>query len=401
MTRDEVVAEALAAADLPAVVAIVKCSGLAVSAAWFDELEGRMLGADGDHRLSLLRLLVAVGILGRDPGLTARARLHWATHCRHEGRSKQALRHADHAYAAADAAGDDIGRARARGIQAVVHEERGDVRAAATSYEAAVRLSGDDMAALFLRHGLAGCLRTLGRPAEALAVVVPAVVQAAERGLYREAARSLLLQGLLHQDMGVLAAAHDAFVAARQQAEAAGDSVVAFQAMNDGAALLLETDPAAAVTAFEAILEIVEGWGDPAVVASAHNNLGTANMFCRRHAEAIEQFRLVLAAKRSSGDRQGEAIACMGLGDAHLALGDGPAAASFYRMSLDVVLETGDLGLLTMYASRVDKVDHDDEARSFIRSARDLAREAGRLDLVRLLDNLLADRSPVDRRRPN
>lgn len=208
----------------------------------------------------------------------------------------------------------------------------------------------DAVVIISARTGLAECFRRLGEYSQALDelnVVVPLL----ELTRLPQLARALLDRGLVLEDLGRFEQGARDYDQAAGLARQSEDRNTAFVAMNNLAASYLKRGRGRdGYDKYREILREVEGWGNPIMVASTHNNLGTTLLQMDRPAEALTEYGKALASKINTGAHEGEAIAFLGMGDAYLKLGELDTASTWYTIALMPALESGDANLMAVWA---------------------------------------------------
>lgn len=203
------------------------------------------------------------------------------------------------------------------------------------------------------RTGLAQCFRRLGEYSQALDEL-NVVVSLLEQTRLSQLPQALLDRGLVLENLGRFEQGARDYDQAARLSEQCEDRNTAFVAMNNFAASHLKRGRAReGYDEYRKILREVERWGNPVMVASTHNNLGTTLLQMDRPAEALAEFGKALASKINTGHREGEAIAFFGMGDAYLSLGELEKASTWYTMALMPAIESGDANLMVMWALSV------------------------------------------------
>lgn len=328
--------------------------------AHFDDLRERVLErGPRDHPGRLgLPVLCALGVLLGGAERLMWTHLLWGSHCDREGRPDWALRHYGRADSYAAQVGDARLRLTAATARAAAAEGLEDFRTAADAYAAVVASAetvGDAVQAFDARRGLAGVLRTTGRPAESVAVIDAAIAYLDELGVPTDWEIELRnLRGLVLEDLGRYEQGEAEYTKVGALAQQLGDRERQFVALNNRAGSALKRgQPELGVRRFLEILRMVEAWGHANAIASTHNNLGLAYLRFDRPADALRHYQAALPLKAETGDRRGELLTLVGIGDALRALGDHEAAKALFSMATIAALEMGDIQALATSATHL------------------------------------------------
>lgn len=178
--------------------------------------------------------------------------------------------------------------------------EAGDLSGAEQALVAAARLF--DPQRLGAEHGkamnaLGAVLHQAGRHGEAAAVLGRAAAALEGAGLVAEHGAARFNLGLVLRERGDLPAAAEAFERAHTlfgEARAPGQTAAAAREL--GAARLAAGDLRAAREVLERAVELAERAGDQAGLGTAANVLGLVHLAAERAPEAVEAFRVALAA---------------------------------------------------------------------------------------------------------
>ena len=185
---------------------------------------------------------------------------------------------------------------------------------------------------------LAGCYRAMNRYSDALQLIDSALSAAADLPPVPEIRanhelRCRMYRGLLLEDLGRYDEGLGEYQQAARIAEAAGDRSRQFVALTNAAASQMKMgDYRKALRRFNEVLKTVEGWGNLAMTASTHNNIGNALLGMDRPADAREHFALSINLAAQSKD--GEVIAYLGLAECAQRLGDREAVKGFHTSCL-------------------------------------------------------------------
>jgi len=351
--------------------------------------------SDAFHRA--LNVLAAVAVLTGDRECMAKALMHWGSHRRRQGHLAAADRRFRRAAMLADDLGDSTLAMMALAGDASIADARGDyVRAAELHGELLARAEagGEWPAASSARRAMAAMFRTLGKTEGALAVMdteLRFLDDLDMAGLESKRAGAHNLRGLLLEDEGRYDEGEIEYERGAELARAAHDRDTEFMCLTNWAASAGKRhDHAEAIRRFLQVRRTAEASGNPIAVASADNNLGQMLLDAGRPAQALERFGAALRRKINTPDHWGEAIAMVGLGDAHRDLGELEEAEGFHTMALLPYVESGDPHLLLLVASRLAR-DGDPEAdmADTLRSALEHAVEQGDVRLELMLAQVL------------
>ncbi len=180
-----------------------------------------------------------------------------------------------------------------------------------------------------------------GRSAEAIAGYEAAAGAAAETGAWAVQAEALRRLGVQLHHRNEPVAAREAFRRSYDVAQAAGDPVLAAQALNALALLALERGEleAAGETLRQAL--VLGGQSDE-LRARIEQNLGVLANVHGDHDGAFEHYRRALEASEGAGNTQACAIAYHNLGMVSADRGEWAAADGYFRQSLAIATSLGD-----------------------------------------------------------
>lgn len=329
-----------------------------------------------------VKLFCAAALVTGDEALRVRAYLFWAAHLRRQGRLKESERPLRRGVGLAERVDDPQLQNMALGAQIGLYRAMRDLDKALGAMEQMLQIAtagGDELTAVSIRMGIAQSCRDLGQYPKALDNL-NALISALDGMRMRQTEqmlRALELRGLVQEDMGRYDQGLLDYQRVLELARSMGDRGSEFVAMNNMAASFMKRGLAReSYRRFTDVLRTVTAWGHPVMIASTHNNLGTALLDMNRPAEAIAEFGQALRFKVNSADKWGEAIAVLGIGDAELRLGNQDKAEAFYTVALMSGLESGDVGILSMYASRLARKNDgaDDSGVETLEWALDLAK---------------------------
>ncbi|MBW4504720.1 MAG: tetratricopeptide repeat protein [Scytonema hyalinum WJT4-NPBG1] len=329
------------------------------------------------------KLLCVISLLLGDKVIAVKGYVFWATYCRKAGYHRNALRRLNHAAQLSEDLDDAFLKILVVSAQASLYDRIGENVKAVEIYSKALEIaerSNQELEAFSIRKEMANCYRSLGRYSEALELInayLP-IAQKFQRSLQETHYR--VLKGLVLEDLGRYEEGVVEYEKAGTIAKSLGDQKHQFEAMNNIAASFLKRgNYRKAVKQFRSIIRTVEGWGNPIMVASSQNNLGTALLQAGRAAEALTAFRSALEVKLNSGERYGEAISLCGMGDSLLELGDRNGAKTFYQFILVPAIESNNLEICIMYASRMLQKGFDigENTVEIISSLRESSRQRG------------------------
>jgi tetratricopeptide (TPR) repeat protein len=369
----ELVDAALNADSTLGVLGVLRARRRLLSAELYKQVEAWFVTSapSGIHRLPRLRLVCVLALQLGGHEHVGKAHLFWAAHARSTGDYAGAERHLVRAAGSAAAASDPFLAVAVASAKAALYDDVGDSARAADAYQTALHAAEqlDQALTVPLRHRLAGCLRSLGRYSQALTTIEEVISESRKAGSDEYELRGRLLKGLLLEDLGDYERGSAEYQLVQEAAKAAGNRQLEFQAMNNGAASLLKRGSTReGLNRFRDILLIVQTWGDRTAVASAHNNLGHALLQAGRPGDARVEHVRALALGKASGAPLGMAISLLGIGDAHAAVGGYEEAANFWHSALVNWVESGDLSILAMVASRFEgpEEDMDEEMASLV-----------------------------------
>jgi putative nucleotidyltransferase with HDIG domain len=180
-----------------------------------------------------------------------------------------------------------------------------------------------------------------GRITEALAGYEAAADAAGETGAWAVQAEALRRLGVLQHHRNEAVAARDAFRRSYDVAQAAGDAVLAAEALNAQALLALERGEleSAGETLRQAL---VLGGRSDELRARVEQNLGVLANVHGDHDGAFEHYRRSLEASQGAGNAQACAIAYHNLGMVSADRGAWAEADEYFRHSLSIAAELGD-----------------------------------------------------------
>lgn len=322
-----------------------------------------------------IKLFCAAALVINDEALRVRAYLFWATLLRRRGYIKKSERSLLRGMRLAERLGDAKLKTMVQGAQIGLYRAMRDLDKALIAMEQMLQAateSGDSVTATSVRMGIAQCCQDLGQYPKALDnlnLLISSLdsMQFKQTGEVLEALqlrllKALEMRGLVQEHMGRYDQGLLDYQRSLQLARSMGDRASQFVAMNNMAASFMKRGlRRESYRRFTEILRTVTAWGNPAMIASTHNNLGIVLLDMNRPAEAIAEFQQALLFKINSADKWGEATALLGIGDAELKLGNPDKAEKFYTVASMSGLETRDVGIITMYASRMSRVENGDE----------------------------------------
>ena len=344
-----------------------------------------------------VKLLCVLSLLLDDKAITVRGYLFWSAHCRRAERYRNASRWLKRAAKLSEDLDDAFLRVSVLSVQGSLYERMGEQAWAAEVYSKALEIAEDsdqELVILNIRLALAGCYRSLGRCSEALEHVDAYLSMAQELQLPLEEMDCRLLKGLLLEDMGRYEKSVAEYEKAEALAKSLGERGKQFEAMNHIAASFLQRgNHRKSLEQFKSVFRTVERWENPIMIASTHNNLGTVLLQMGRPDKALGEFSKALGVKMKSGTRYGEAVSLCGMGDSLLELGKRDQAETFYQLMLIPALESNDLRIWHIYASRMldEGFDIGDDNEKMIRSIRETFRQKGRMLEELSLSSLLAE----------
>jgi tetratricopeptide (TPR) repeat protein len=355
---------------------------------------GGTSGLDAGRRLGLL-CVIGVLIGGAH---AAQAHLVWAARCRRDRQLRSSERHLRRAEAlAGDADAPELTQMVA-GARAALYDAMGDDLGAAAAHEQTLE-EGEaaglsEIMASAHRRALAGSYRSLGRYAEALALI-DACLRVDEQLEDMELEwRDRNMRGLLLEDLGDYEGGLPEYERAEVLARALGDRGAEFESMNNAAASFLKRgDAREGVARFRTILSRIQSWSDARAVASTYNNLGTALLAMDRPAEALDAYRRAFGEKVREGPR-GMALSVAGMVDALDALGETDDARTLCDLLLVNYVESGDPQILLSYLTRVAQAttESDLDVWAMVEEEREAAVARGDIQAELLLALKLAER---------
>lgn len=319
-----------------------------------------------------IKLFCAAALVTNDYALRVKAYLFWATLLRRRGRLMESERSLLRGLRLAERLGDAELKIMVQGAQIGLYRAMRDLDKALSGMEQMLQAateSGSPGMAASIRMGIAQCCQDLGQYPKALDnlnLLISSLdsMQFKQTGqvlksLQLRLLKALELRGLVQENMGRYDQGLLDYQQSLQLARSMGDRGSQFVAMNNMAASFMKRGLGReSYRRFTKVLLTVTDWGNPAMIASTHNNLGIALLDMNRPAEAIAEFQQALLFKINSTDKWGEATALLGIGDAELKLGNPDKAENLYTMALMSGLETRDVGIIGMYASRVSGVEN-------------------------------------------
>ena len=339
----------------------------------------------------LLLCFVLIAKLLADPELIGKFSMLWASYCRDHGHQRAALRRFIKAEAIAEECGSTFLRLGALLGRAGVYDQRGDTTRAADAYAAALKLAKSSPEQASAIPGtsmkLASCLRGMNRYSDALQLIDSSLAASCSLAQAPDIQqnyelRCRLYRGLLLEDLGRFDEGRAEHQKAAKLAGDTGDRGREFAALTNHAASFSKVgDAREAVQAFQQLLVQTEAWGNLAMAASTHNNLGNMLLGLGRAAEARSHFFAALSTKLSTSDKAGEVISYLGIIDSFHKLGQPEQAKVFQYLCLIPLFESGDVGSVRLFASRALANDADPDlagqALSLVQWAQQVARERG------------------------
>lgn len=316
-----------------------------------------------------------------DPQAQVQGLLIWSSVCQQNYRFDSALRHLRRASRLADEAGDVRSRRLAMSAEVGLYRRMGRIPEAIALMEECTRMPGAEPIELMaMLQALSSCYRQNGQTAKAIESLTQVISLAGDTYLDRKF-DALNTRGLIFEDSDQYDKGAISYESAIAVAEQMRDRGRQFMAMNNRAASLLKRGLAKeGLNAFRDVLRTVERWGHPPMIASTHNNLGTALSQLERYSEARSEFAKALSSKLETGDRMGQCICFIGMGDASRSMGDLEAANAHYAMALVPALEANDASLIAMTTQRMCAKEFRtgkqiDESIESLKWARQLCRE--------------------------
>lgn len=324
---------------------------------------------------------VVIGVLLGDIKARTTGTLMWSSVCCKAHRFDAAERHMKRAARLAAEVDDSESLLLVESNRAGLYRSLGRTREAIEIFETQLKHPGvDRVPRISLFHALVSCYQDSGQLAKALDAVAQ-LISLLDDDFPEKKFDALNLRGLLWEELGRFdkgAVSYDAAIAVAREM---GDRGREFMAMNNRAGSLLKRGLGReGLRAFEKVLKTVEGWGYPPMIASAHNNLGSALLQMKRYAQARSEYQQALRSKMDTGDRIGQFICFLGMGDAAREMGNIEEAALDYGMGLVVALETMDASLVASITMRnadkeFRKLGNVDETIKSLKWARDLCNQ--------------------------
>jgi|GEM_PF-1410955 len=414
-TLDELIQQAVLLPDSVRVYLLLRRYSQLLNRDAFERLLGEAYAA---HKgaLEWIRVVSVLGLLLGGPSIVARAYLAWGGHCRDRGLYWQAVRHLSHAAHIAGGVDDSWLRMSVSGALGTLLALLGEMTSAVEYYQHAVDVAtqqGDERAANLIRQRLVKCYSQMQRYADALQLVDECIPVARKFGETKDEARCHIAKGLILENIGRYDEGEAEYRQGLQLAEQLDDRGLQFETLNDiGFSAMKRGLYSQGYERFKYLLEKVKSWGNPVMIASAHNNFG--NVLLERgdkfrgdktnedrsredYAAALNEFFSALMVKADAQDARGESISYIGLGDAFYALKEQEQANFYYANAIGPAIrlleQAGDPFGWMMYASRVatGKADAGEDAVGTISYARDLARAVGNQKYELLLTSYLIE----------
>ncbi|HEU5230207.1 MAG TPA: CHAT domain-containing tetratricopeptide repeat protein [Ktedonobacteraceae bacterium] len=340
--------------------------------------------------LAWIRVTCVASLLMGTREATAKGHFFWVSYCRDNRRFAAIERHLLHAEKLAEGSDDLLMKVGIIGMRASLYDQFGQTARAAESFRQLLDLTmgaNSEHLANPIRERLARCYRTLGRYQESLELINECITFTQQRQYKDQEASCHLFKGLVVEDLGRYEEGEFEYRRAAELAESLGDRSVQFRAMINIATSLQKRENAReAVASMRKTLQVVEGWGNPVMVASMRNNLGNMLLGMQQESAtrgALGEFMKALPTKASANDWRGELTSYIGVGDALYALGEHDDAKTFYSMALVPALkmlesENETFGVF-MYASRVasGKAALSNDIADTVAWARDISRDTG------------------------
>jgi tetratricopeptide (TPR) repeat protein len=347
-----------------------------------DMVQSKIIPARGQAPMAEIGLLTCLiaRLLG-DLKAQVKGLLIWSSLCQKNHRFNSAERRLKRAAQLAAEVGDPETQLLVMSTQAGLYRHLGRIPEAIEIFEASIKLPGVDRIVLIsVLHGLSSCYRQNGQNSKALDTLTQLVSLLAD-DLPDKKFEALNLRGLIFEELGQYDKGAVSYEAAIAVAAQMGDRGRQFTAMNNHAASLLKRGLTKdGINAFQDVLCTVEKWGHPPMIASTHNNLGTALSQMERYAEARSEYRKALRSKMDTGDLNGQFICFQGMGDAARDMGDTDGAKQDYAMALLPALETMDASLVASITMRTSEREFRqsgsiDESIKSLEWARELCRQ--------------------------
>jgi len=342
-------------------------------------------------------LACTAALVAGNPTWLVRAYLLWGAHVRRRGQLRKAERWLARAIRIAEELGEPSLQVMALGGQVGLYRAMRDLPKALEGLDKILQVATakeDRLMVVSTCMGIAQCCRDLGQYPKALDHLntMLSILDRLELELHDQKLMALQLRGLVHENLGRYDQGFQDYQSAFELAQAMGDRSNQFIAMSNMAASFLKRGLAReSYRRYMDIMRTVTRWGNPAMIASTHNNLGQVLLALDRPAEALTAFQKALQLKSNSGDKRGEAIALLGMGDALHRLGKQRDAETFYTLASIPGLETGNAGIIGMYADRLVRKE-DETGEDVIRTlewALDLLRsDRNRFQELSLMERL-------------
>jgi CHAT domain-containing protein len=306
-----------------------------------------------------IKLFCVAALVTNDPPLKVNAYICWAAFHRRRGRLKKSERPLLRGARLTERLGDPALKRLALGGRIGLYRAWGDLDKALDVMEQMLQMAvedGDLSAAASMRMGIAQCCYDLGQYPRALDNLNSLISDLDCSELRRTAnmLRALELRGLALEMMGRYDQGLLDYERGREVAWEMGDRNGQFIAMSNAAASFQKRGlKQEGYRRFSEILQTVTAWGNQVMIASTHNNLGSAFLDLGQPADAIVEYQKALKYKINSSDKKGEAIAAIGMGDAEFSLGRREEAEALYTLALVSGIETGDVSIISLWAQRI------------------------------------------------
>jgi tetratricopeptide (TPR) repeat protein len=345
-------------------------------------VQSKIIPARGQAPMAEIGLLTSlVATLLGDLNAQVKGLLIWSSVSQNNRRFDSAERHLKRAARLAAEVGDPETLLLVMTTQAGLYRRLGRILEAIEILEASIKSPGADRIVLIsVLQALTSCYRQNGQYAKALDSLTQLISLLAD-DFPDQKFEGLNLRGLIFEELGQYDRGAISYEAAIAVAEQMGDRGRQFTAMNNHAASLLKRGlTKEGLNAFQDVLRTVEKWGHPPMIASTHNNLGTALSTMERYAEAHSEYRKALGSKMDTGDLDGQFICFQGMGDAARDMGDIDGAKQDYAMALLPALETMDASLVASITMRTSEKEFRasgsiDESIKSLEWARQLCRQ--------------------------
>ncbi|HET6212869.1 MAG TPA: tetratricopeptide repeat protein [Micromonosporaceae bacterium] len=302
-----------------------------------------------------------------------------------------------HALHAADATGDNLGKAVALSGLGTVYWLVGEFPKALDQYESALairRAIGDQIGEAQALGNLGIITARLGLKNEAFDYYQLALAIRRDIGDRVGEANVLGNLGIIYCDWAQYQQAYDHYQRALVIARDIKDPVIEAAALSNlGEIHRRWGQYDDAVELYRQALVLAQEIGDRAVEAETLKDLGTAHLRCGRYKPASEHYRRALALAREIGDRSCEAAALCGIASVHLPLTRYAEAFNHYQQALVLAREIGyravEIPTLNGLGAASSATGRPDDALSYHRSALDLAQQTGdRYEQAQALDGL-------------